>query len=59
MTSLPNDIRHAFRRMARNPGFTGVVVATLGLGIGASTAMFSVVDGVLLRPLPMRDPTQV
>ena len=52
---LISDGRHALRQMRRRPGFTALAVVTLGLGIGATTALFAVVYGLLVRPLPFRD----
>ena len=51
-----SDVRSAFRRLRTSPGYAAVSILTLGLGIGASTAIFSAVDGVLLKSLPYRDP---
>jgi putative ABC transport system permease protein len=59
LTRLVYDIRSAGRQLVRQPAFAAVVVLTLALGIGANTAVFTVVDGLLVRPLPYRDPGQL
>ncbi len=59
MDSLVQDLRLAFRTLTRTPGFSLIIVLTLGLGIGANTAIFSLMDQVMFRSLPVQDPGQV
>ena len=59
LDDLRQDFKYSARSLRRNPGFALSVVLTLALGIGANTAIFSVVNGVLLRPLPVREPEKL
>ena len=57
--SIFTDIRYGFRSLLKRPGATSIALVTLALGIGVNTAIFSAVDSVLLRPLPLKDPERL
>jgi len=59
MQSFLHDLGYAFRQLRASPGFTAIVAGTLGLGIGVNTALFTILDGMLLRPLPVQNPQRL
>ena len=59
MSTLFQDLRYALRSLLRSPGFTAVAVLSVGLGIGANATIFSFLNAIFLRPLPVQDPDRV
>lgn len=59
MGSIANQLKHVLRRLLRSPMFTVVTLVTIGIGVGANTAIFSVINGILLKPLPYPDPERL
>src|SRR5262245_834222 len=57
--TIAQDARYAVRSLGKHPAFAAAAIATLGLGVGATLAVFTVVNGVLLRPLPYKDPSTI
>src|SRR5258706_6600326 len=59
LQGMPQDVRHAIRSAVRNPALTFVIVISLALGIGANTTIFTLINAVFLRPLPVNDPARL
>src|SRR5262245_4211560 len=59
LETIGQDLRHGTRMLAKNPGFACIAILSIALGVGANAAMFSVADGLILRPLPVPDPSGV
>ncbi|HCO96735.1 MAG TPA: hypothetical protein DIU00_22820, partial [Phycisphaerales bacterium] len=59
MSTLINDIKYGFRQLRKSPGFTAVAVLSLALGIGVNTGIFSIINGILYKSLPVRNPHEL